>query len=226
MTGRAYFPLLTEAFVPSVTAGVITLAPNYSVPLTELSQAILIAPNAGVAGFIDFTIGGTYAVGDEVRVTITSNITNRQLWRKSYVHTVQAGATSNTAIAAAIAALIAADTGSNSPYASAVSAGAVVTVTQLDDDKKGLVSYEYTDSAAGTIAAAATPTVISEGQPSDLVDRGVEAADINLASYDTVRITLKAEAAIPFIDSSGATVKEIYWYGTPGNGAGLVALIP
>ena len=44
--------------------------------------------------------------------------------------------------------------------------------------------------------------------------------------WTTLRITLHSEAAIPFIDSQGATAKEIYWYGTPADAAALALLIP
>jgi len=224
-TGRNYFAILTEAHTPANTAGIIDLSPSFKVEKSELSSPIAIAPATGVAGYLTVTFAGTYAVGDLVRLTMTSNGTSRQQWRKSYVVNVQAGATSVTAIAAAFAALVSADVSAESPYATAVNAAGVLTITQEGDDKRALVGYTYTDSAAGTMVNVPTATVVSEGQPSDLVDRGVEAADINLASYDTVRIAYAAESAIPFIDSKGATVKEIYWYGTVGQGSLLVTLI-
>lgn len=228
MTGRNYFPLVTVIPVPAAAGGIIKLTPQYEVPLASLSEAFLVAPNAGTAGFQTVTFGGVYAVGDQIRLTITSNLTSRQLWRKSYVHTVPAGGTALASISAAFTGLVQADVNNvlNSPYASVVDGGGSIVITQFDDDKQGLVAYTFTDSAAGTIGAAATLTVISEGQPSDLVDRGVDVADITLGAYDTVRMVLKADAPIPFIDSDGKTVKEIYWYGTPGDGAGLVAQIP
>ena len=224
-TGRNYFAILTEGHTPANTAGVIDLSPSFKVEKAELKSPIFIAPATGVAGYLTNTFAGTYAVGDEVRFTITSNAVSRRLWRKSYTLTVQAGATTVTDIAAAFAALISADVSAESPYASATNTAGVLTVTQKGDDKRGLVGYVYTDSAAGTTVNVPTATVVSEGQPSDLVDRGVDAADINLASYDTVRIAYSAVAPIPFIDSVGATVKEIYWYGTAGEGADLVTLI-
>lgn len=223
--GRNFFAILTEGHTPANTGGIIDLSPSYKVSKEELKSALFVAPAAGTAGFLTITLAGTYAVGDKVRVTITSNLTSRQAWRKSYVHTVQAGATSVTDIATAIAKLIKSDVGSNSPYADATNAAGVITVTQVGDDKNGLVGYVHTDSAAGTIANVPTPTVISEGQPSDLVDRGVDAGEISLAQYDTVKIALEHNAAIPFIDSVGSTAKEIYWYGTPGEGAALATLI-
>ena len=224
--GRNYFAIIAEAHVPAVTNGNVDLSPGFIVPKTELKSAINIVPAVGAAGFLTITLAGTYAVGDFIRVTITSNLTSRQAWRKSYTHTVQAGSTTVTLIAAAIAAQIAADVPEfDSPYSAAISAAGVITVTQKDDDKRGLVGYVHTDSALGTIANVPTATVISEGQPSDLVDRGIAAGDINLAQYDTVRIDFHGETAIPFIDSVGATAKEIYWFGTPGNGAGLATLI-
>lgn len=223
--GREYFAIIAEAHVPANTGGVIDLSPQYSARKTELVSGILITPQAGTPGFLTITLGGTYAVGDKVIITITSNIPGQQLFRRSYTHIVQTGGTAIPAIAAALAAKISASLSVDNPIATATSALGVITVTQKDDDKYGLVGYVDTDSAAGTIANVPTPTVLSEGQPSDLVDKGIDPANINLAAYDTVRIALRAEASIPFIDSVGATAKEIYWFGTPGNGAGLVALL-
>lgn len=223
--GRNYFAIVTAGHTPANTGGIVDLSPKFSAEKSALKKAIFIAPAVGVAGKLTITVAGTYAVGDLVRVTITSNMTSAQQWRKSYVHTVVAGGTSVTAIATAFAALISADISSFSPYASATNVAGVLTVTQSGDDKRGLVGYVYTDSAAGTIANVPTATVYSEGQPSDLVDRGVAASDITLASYDTVRIALEVGAPIPFIDSVGATAKEIYWFGTPGEGAALATLI-
>ena len=224
--GRNYFALIAEAHVPANVGGVVDLTPSFKVQKSELISAINILPVVGVAGYLTVTIAGTYAVGDEVRITVTSNLTSRQLYRKSFTHIVQSGATSVTDIATALANAIAKEAGSlNSPFASATNVAGVITITQQDDDKQGLKGFVNTDSALGTIANVPTLTVISEGQPSDLVDRGIDSADINLASYDTVRIDLHADAAIPFIDSEGATAREIFWFGTPGNGAGLATLI-
>jgi hypothetical protein len=229
ISGRDYFALINEVTnlpAASGTPSKINVTAKFNPFRSELKSVISIPQVVGTAGTLAITIAGAYAVGDEIRVTITSNLTSRQAWRKSYVYTVPAGGTANNAIALAIANLIAADVNPNSPYASAIAAVNVVTVTQLDDDKRGLVGYEYTDSAAGTIAIVSTPTVISEGQPSDLVDKGIDPALITAANYTTLRITFHNEVAIPFIDSQGATCKEIYWYGTPAQAAALAALIP
>ena len=223
--GRSYFALIAEGYTPQLLAdGTIDLTPGYIVPKTSLKKAIFIAPNAGTAGKLVVTFAGTYVSGDFIRFTTTSNLTNRQQWRKSYTYSVVSGDTATT-IAAAMASLIAADMGMNSPYASAVSALGVLTVTQKGDDKRGLVGYDYTDSAAGTMVTVATQTVYSEGQPSDLMDKGIDALAISLASYDTVRIAANPEAAIPFINAVGAVASEIYWFGTPGKGAALAVLV-
>lgn len=226
ISGRNYFALLNgSANTPALANGKINVTENFSVFQTELKSYVEATQVVGTAGFLEVTIAGTYAVGDAVRVTITSNLTSRQAWRKSYSHIVVAGSTTNDDIALAMANLIVADIGPNSPYASSVAVANVVTITQLDDDKRGLVGYTFTDSAAGTIANVPTATVISEGQPSDLVDRGIPAGDITIANYTTLRITLHSEVAIPFIDSAGVTAKEIYWYGTPAQATALKALI-
>lgn len=224
--GRSYFALIAEGHTPANIGGMVDLTPNFKVQKSELISALNIVPVTGVAGILTITIAGTYAVGDLVRVTITSNLIGRQLYRKTFAHIVEAGLASVTNIAAAIASKLAAEAGlADSPLASAVSAAGVITVTQVGDDKIGLVGYVFTDSAAGTIANAPTTTTYSEGAPSDLVDKGIDASEINLAAYDTVRIDLHAEAAVPFIDAEGAVAKEIFWYGTPGEGTTLATLI-
>ena len=236
--GRNYFALLNpSANTPGLTGtpAKINVTDNFNPFRSELKAVVSIGPNAGTAGFLTVTFaGGGYAVGDLVRLTITSNLTSRQAWRKSYVHTVQAGLATVTDIADAFTAMIQADVNNtlNSPYSAVANVAGVLTVTQLDDDKQGLVGYTFTDSAAGTIASVPTTTVISEGQPSDLIDRGVDAAEIAAygafpgAGLTTLRITFHNEVAIPFIDSQGATVKEIYWYGTTAQAATLAGLIP
>jgi hypothetical protein len=231
ISGRNYFALINEAANLPASAGTppkINVTAQFNPWRSELKSAISIPQVVGVSGFLTVTFAGAYAVGDEVRLTITSNLTSRQAWRKSYTHTVQAGLTTATDIANAFTAMIQADVNNplNSPYSAVSNVAGVMTVTQFDDDKQGLVSYTFTDSAAGTIVSVLTPTVISEGQPSDLIDKGIDAADILLANYTTVRITFHNEVAIPFIDSQGATCKEIFWYGTPAQAAALVALIP
>jgi len=231
ISGRNYFALINGVANTPAASGTpskINVTAQFNPFRSELKSAISIAQQVGTAGFLTVTFAGTYAVGDLVRLTITSNLTSRQAWRKSYTHVVQAGLATVTDIANAFTAMIAADVANtlNTPYSAVANVAGVMTVTQLDDDKKGLVGYTFTDSAAGTIVNVPTATVISEGQPSDLVDKGIDAGLITAANYTTVRITFHADAAIPFIDSQGATCREIYWYGTPAQAAALVALIP
>jgi hypothetical protein len=231
ISGRSIIPMINgTANTPAAsgTPSKINVTEFFSVFRSELKAVVQIAQQVGTAGFLTVTFAGTYAVGDEVRLTITSNLTGRQAWRKSYVHTVLAGATSVTAIADAFTAMISADVANtlNSPYSAVANVAGVLTVTQLDDDKNGLVGYTFTDSAAGTMVNVPTATVISEGQPQDLIDAGIDSDKISAANYNTLRITFHHEVAIPFIDSQGATCKEIYWYGTLAQGNALAALIP
>jgi hypothetical protein len=238
ISGRNYFALLNPvANTPIVATGTpakINVSDNFNPFNSELKAEITLVPAVGASGFLTVTFVGPYAIGDDIRLTITSNLTSRQAWRKSYTHTVQAGLTTVTDIANAFTAMILTDVNNslNSPYSAVSNIAGVMTVTQFDDDKQGLVSYTFTDSAAGTITSVLTPTVISEGQPSDLLDRGITADEIAnygampLGGWTTLRITLHSEAAIPFVDSQGATAKEIYWYGTAGDAAALALLIP
>ena len=232
ISGRNYFALIAPIapFLPaqSGTPAKVSVTDQFNPFRSELKAVVSIPQAVGVAGFLTVTFAGAYAVGDLVRLTIVSNLTSRQLFRKSYVHTVQAGLTTPTDIANAFTAMIQADVNNplNSPYSAVSNVAGVMTVTQFDDDKRGLVSYTFTDSAAGTIVSVPTATVISEGQPSDLIDKGIDPALITAANYTTLRITFHNEVAIPFIDSQGATCKEIYWYGTVAQAAALAGLIP
>lgn len=223
--GRERIALIAEGHTPANSGGFIDLTPGFKVPTHTMKSAINIAAAVGVAGKVVYTIAGTYAVGDQIRVTIQSNLTSGQKFRKSYLLEVEAGDTNNN-LATKLAAKIAYDVANtNAPFASATPSTNTVTVTQKGDDKRGITSDEWTDSASGTIAGVVTATTISEGYPSDLVDAGIPADQINLASYDTCRIVFDADCAAPFIDSRGVQVKEIVWFGTAGEGVTLAALI-
>jgi phage tail sheath gpL-like len=223
--GRNFITVVAPAHTPAVTNGMVDLAPNFVVSADELKGATFIAPNVGSASTGTVTFAGTYVAGDEIKVTIVSNATSRSLWRKTYTHIVVAGSTSVTAIATAVKNMIASDGLTDECPYNATSAVGVVTVTAKNDDKRSLNITGFTNSAAGTVAVSAISTTISEGQPSDLADKGVAADLITLASYDTVRINYKPKVAQPHIDSEGTIEKEIYWYGTPLEGAALVTLI-
>jgi len=186
------------------------------------------ATNAGAPGTVTITFGGTYVVGDQVRVTLSVPNSTQRI-TKSYVHTVVAGGTALNDIAVAIAALIAADVNNGLPgvLSPAVPGGAVVTLIQ--DGTQGVILSNnvvaYTDSAAGTTAISGVAVTRSQGTPADLLEEGVDAGDIGLASYSTVLLKNKVDAAIPFIDSEGKTVKEIKFYSTPAICAALIAAL-
>lgn len=222
--GRDFFIVFTEGHTPTETAGMVDLSPEFVVEKSELKGAISISPAAGSASTFTVTLAGTYAVGDKIVVGIQSNDSSNQFWTKAYSHTVQTGATSVTAIATAITAKINADGQNDAPY-TATSLAGVITVTAKNNDKRSLTRTVYTNSSAGTIVASAVSTTISEGQPQDLIDKGVDPALITLAAYDTVRIDYEATTPIGDIDASVGFNREIFWYGTPGEGAALATLI-
>jgi hypothetical protein len=223
--GRSRFVIVAPAHAPANTGGIVDVAPDFKVEKSELKHAVFIAPAVGVPESIAVTIGGGgFLVGDKITVSIQSNDRSAQKWMKAYHHTVQTGATSNNAIAAAINAKIAADGANDAPYTSTV-LGAVITVVAKNDDSRSLELQTYTNSSAGTVVAVVTPPTISEGQPQDLIDNGVPAADVTLASYDTVRIDYEPQVPNAGVDSVGAIGKEIYWYGTPGTGNAFATLI-
>ena len=222
--GRNFAVIFTEGHAPANTGGIVDLSPEFKVEKSELKSAILIAPQAGTPASYDVTIAGAYVVGDQITVSVQSNETSNQIWLKSYKHIVQQGATSNNAIAAAIGNKIAADAANDAPYTVSVAAN-VITITAINDDKQALTGQVYTNSSAGTVVGVLTPAVISEGQPQDLIDKGVDPSKINLAAYDTVVIDYEADAPIGSIDAVTGNARELRWYGTPGNGAALVTLI-
>lgn len=222
--GRDYISLVAPGHTPANTAGKVDLTTSFVVDATTLKGAIFIAPNVGSASTGTLTIAGTYVAGNTIKVTIMSNDTSRQVWRKTYTYIVQAGDTNNI-IAANINAQIATDgTFSETPYTSTVSTN-VITLVAKTDDKHAINVVVYTNSTAGTIVASVISTTISEGQPSDLLDRGVPSDSITLGSYDTVRINYQPNVAAPFIDTVVPNPIEIFWYGTPGEGANLATLI-
>ncbi len=224
--GRDIITVLAEGHVPALTGTKVDLAPGFVVEADELEGAIFIAPSAGVARAITFTIAaGPFLAGEEFRCTIVDNSESRQIWRKSYSTIVVAGDTATT-IATRLANQMAADgLTAECPYTAANVAG-VITVTSKQLDKKTLVGYAYTDSAAGTnVYAVSVAGTRKEGQPSDLMANGIPAENINLASYYTVRIVYVPFQAAPHVESKNHGHKELIWYGTPGNGNALAVLI-
>lgn len=229
--GRDAIPFVNVAgFVPSTTAGVGTqVTEEFFAPVGTLKSSVLITGDAGSPQTQDITIGGAYVTGDEVRVTVVSNDSSRQLWRKSYSYVVQPGDT-NDDIAAALSAQIAADgTFPEAPVSASVVAN-VVTVTAKSGLKNAFVMYEYTDSAAGTIVLGAVAYTPEVGTPDYLRSLGVPEDQIVLPLYDIVRIDYEAIVAVPFIDSKGAKEIELYIACDPAavsaQANALVALIP
>lgn len=220
--GRDIIPLIAEGHTPANTGGMVDVTPSFVVPKTALKSAVFVAPAVGAAFARTVTFAGTYAVGDEITVTVKGGPETPQKWSKIYRYVVPAGGTSVTAIATAIKNKILADSGA--PYTASNVAG-VLTVTLKNDDSKALSIEGWTNSSAGTIAVGALAGTISEGNPQDLIDKGIDPADINLASYDTVKVVYEAEAPIGSIDSKDKRVREIIWYGTPGEGANFATLV-
>jgi hypothetical protein len=187
--------------------------------------------DAGSAGtsVVTFASATNFEVGDLVRVTLTVPSASSQSIVKSFSHVVEKGAISVTDVASAFAGYITAaiDAGLSTYVASASNVAGVLTVTQAGDDKVNLTSTAYTNSATATATAVDTATTYSEGQPSDLVDAGIPASKITLASYDTAKLVYTPKVAVPFIDSEGTIVKEIIWFGPDGTGnTALNALLP
>ena len=226
--GRSYIALNANSTVPAVTGTTLLLTPSFSIDTSTVAPgqvAVKIGQAAGTAAKETITLVNNAAVGDELRITLVSNDTSRQLWRKSYSVTVQAGFITPTLVAAELSAQIALDGAQAScPYTASVAAGAI-TVVSKDLNKDSLNATVYTNSATTTITAIRTNGVLSEGQPSDLEARGIPATDISLATYSTVRFEYEPVAAQPFIDMKGKKSIEVFWYGTPANATALETII-
>ena len=191
------------------------------------------ATAAGTAGTAIVTFGGTYLAGDKIRVSF-SLPKSEQHSVKSFSYTVPAGGVATTAIAAAVANIISAaiTNGSLEGVATAIAAGSAVTFTQtsvfkelLGDAVNSGVVVSYTDSVAGTAVITDSATVIEYGTPAALINEGVDASAIGLASYSTLLLVNKVDAAIPFIDAEGKIVQEVKYFSTPAITAALIAAL-
>ncbi len=223
--GRDFFTLVAAGHTPTLTGEYLDLTPSFKAHKDTLKGAVFIAPTAGSQRTVTFVVGGTWVAGDVIRVTLTAPGSSRQTFIKSYAYTVPTGGTATTAIATALDAMIGAnDTDTNKPYTSGVSSS-TVTVTLRSNDTRGLTGNKYVVSTSGTITVGGSTGTNSEGQAQDLLDKGVPADLITLASYDTVRIDYQPIVAQPHVDSYGYNAREIFWYGTPGTGTSLALTI-
>ncbi len=181
----------------------------------------VIGTNGGTASKSVITFAGTYAINDQIRVTITIK-DSAQTLIKNFVHTVTD--ISVTSIAVAFKGLIEAAILEGLPgIATAANVAGVLTVTSSSLVSNNFSVTAYTASASGTVTPAFTPATQAEGIPAVLREAGVPAADITLATYDTVLLTYKQDAAIPFIDSEGKVVKDVKVFVPTGQGAALIA---
>ncbi len=228
--GRSYIAFNAEAHVPALAAGMVDITPSFIVPTNALSgQAptmAVIAAAVGVPCEEVITLGGVYAAGDEVTITLVSSVATAQLWRKSYYYTVQPGDALND-VAQALGDQIEADgLQTSTPYTSSTAAP-VITAVSKSVNSFSLMCVVHTNSAAGTIGTVYGAPTISEGQPDDLLEHGIPATEILSASYDTYRFEYRPTTAQPFIDMEGKKSIEVYFYATNAGGgaAALKAII-
>ena len=220
---RETFAIVTGA-VPTLVGNDIQLAPDYSINKYALENvtAINIVANGGTAGSDSIIFSGTYEIGDQIKVTISSNLTASQKYRKTYTVDVSksikksTNTLTNRAIADAFAAKFASEVNAgliDYPIESAVASTVGVTgkllITQKGADKKGLETFVYASSSLGVVVSTITQTVYSEGYPADLKTAGIPESKITAATYTTTLVTLDIEVAQPFIDSKGTVVKDL-----------------
>lgn len=228
---RKSFPIVSNVAIgaTTTTSGVVYVSfgtkdqSKYKLPKASftVNSPVRIANFAGTASKSVITFSGTYAINDQIRVTLTIK-DSAQTVIKNFVHTVTNISVTN--IAASFKALIAASILEGLPNISmATSAAGVLTITSSSLVSNNFSVTSYTASASGVVTPAFTPVAQSEGIPSVLKAAGVPAADITLALYDTVLLTYKQDAAIPFIDSEGKIVKEVTAFVPVGQGSVLIA---
>lgn len=225
--GYKKFPIVSNAAIGANTtiSGVeyVNISSKFSLPKNSfvVNTPVRIATNAGTASKSVITFAGTYAINDQIRVTITIK-DSAQTLIKNFVHTVTD--VSVTSIAVAFKGLIEAAVLEGLPgIATAANILGVLTVTSSSVVSNNFSITAYTASASGTVSPVFTGVTQAEGIPAVLKEAGIPAADITLATYDTVLLTYKQDAPIPFIDSEGKIVKEVKAFVPVGQGAGLIA---
>jgi len=237
---RETFAIVTGA-VPTLVGNDIQLAPDYSINKYALENvtAINVVANAGTAGSDSIIFSGTYEIGDQIKVTISSNLVASQKYRKTYTVDVSksikksTNTLTNRAIADAFAAKFESEVNAGlidypieSAVASTVGATGKLLITQKGADKKGLETFVYASSSTGVVASTITQTVYSEGYPADLKTAGIPESKITAATYTTTLVTLDIDVAQPFIDSKGTVVKDLKIFcSVAGYTAALQALI-
>jgi hypothetical protein len=218
-------PAFTVAANPD---GSVEVAPGFTAPVGTLKSAVSTPYAAGSPFTQTITVGGTYVVGDEIRVTIVSNDESRQLYRKSYAYIVSPGDT-NTTIATKITAMIATDgLAVETPY-TATSAGAVITVVAKSAVKNATRITVFENSALGTLTLGAAAATRAVGTPAHLISLGAKVTQLAPGvTYDVVRVDYEPTTAVPFIDTKGVREVELYVaYNDAGTGAAdLVAEVP
>lgn len=226
--GYKKFPIVSNAAIGANTTigGVeyVNINSKFSLPKASfvVNTPTRIATGAGTASKSVITLGGTYAVNDQIRITITIK-DSAQTLIKNFVHTVTSVVLSD--IVTSFENLITGAVLEGLPGIATAAQGpaGVLTITSSSVVSNNFSVTAYTASAAGNITPVFTGVTQAEGIPAVLLEAGIPAADITLATYDTVLLTYKQDAPIPFIDSEGKIVKEVKAFVPVGQGAGLIA---
>ena len=226
--GYKKFPIVSNAAIGANTtiSGVdyVNISSKFSLPKNSfvVNTPVRIATNAGTASKSVIVFSGTYAVNDQIRVTITIK-DSAQTLIKNFVHTV----TDNTlsVITSAFESLIGTAILEGLPgLASSIQGpSGTLTITSSSILSNNFSVTAYTASASGVVTPTFTGVTQAEGIPAVLKEAGIPAADITLATYDTVLLTYKQDAPIPFIDSEGKIVKEVKAFVPVGQGLVLIA---
>jgi len=224
--GYKKFPIVSNANIANNTTigGVqyVNISSKFSLPKDSfvVNTPTEIAPSNGSASKSVIVFGSGFVINDQVRVTITIK-DSAQTLVKNFVHTVTD--TASTAIATAFENLISGAVTAGLPgiYSVAQGPGGTITVMSSSVVSNNISSTVYT-SGAGSVSETFTAVTQAEGLPSVLKEAGVPAADITLSGYDTVLLTYKQDAPIPFIDSEGKVVKDVKAFVPVGQGSVLI----
>lgn len=222
----------TAGYAPALANGNVELSQGFSVPVGFLKGAnvVNVVHAVGTGSALIITFGGTFGLADTAKIVIESNLTSRQKFVKAYTVSITSdliGATAavtRTNVANAFKNKFLREINAgllDYPISTAVVSGAannVLTITQKGKAQAGISGSGYSDGA-GTLVKTSVAFVPSNGTAADLKLKGIKASDITSASYDTVKIDLSIDAAIPFIDSKGVIVKELYLFVVAGRGA-------
>ena len=214
--------LVAEQFTPTHADGRIQLTPDFSVEFSELSNWTNSPSASGTPASLAVTVGGTFSIDDEVRITLRSTQESLQAFQISRAIKVVAGRTGVNEVAADLAAALEFSE-ENTPFDISV-AGAVITIAHREAFKD--FTYDlYTNSAAGDLTPVYTPVVQEVGTPEHLDACLIDEKAYDEATHDLVKMMYVPQVAQPFIDTEVNMPICLYLFLSAGEGANVITLL-